>query len=118
MKRFFLAWTMLLACSAISSAQEHGAVAATPGHEAEHAVDPAPHPTVPENPVWVRPVVTLIVAMFAIAWPVGAFIRSIMPEEIPPTHAHDEHHGHKDPHGDPTSVAHDTHGHDAHGHGH
>jgi len=118
MKKILLAWMILLPFAALSFAQEHVASAGKPAHEAEHAVDPAPHPTVPENPLWVRPVVTLVVAMFAIAWPLGAFIRSIKPEEIPPTHAHDEHHGHKDPHGDPTSVSHDTHGHDAHGHGH
>ena len=51
--------------------KERGAASAKSGHEAP-AVDPAPHPTVPEKPAWVRPVVTLIIALFAIAWPVGA----------------------------------------------
>jgi len=118
MKKICLAWMILLAAAAPCWAAEHGGAAAAAGHDSTHAPDPAPHPTVSENPAWVKPVVTLIIAMFAIAWPLGAFIRATMPEEVPPSHAHDEHHGHKDPHGDPTAGGHDAHGHDAHGHGH
>jgi hypothetical protein len=83
------------------------ALAVSPGGVGAQAPDPSAHPKVPDHATWVRPLWTLILGMFATAWPVGMFIRATMPEEVPPTHAHDEHHGHKDP----------EHGHDAHGHG-
>ncbi len=114
MKKFLiLAWMMLLPGATACWAQEHGA-AASPAHGAVQAADPAPHPEVPEHPVWVRPVVILIVVMFLLAIPIGVFIRATMPEEIPPAHAHDEHHGHKDPHADPAPGGHDAHGHAPH----
>ena len=109
MKKFFLAWMILLAWCTLCHAQEHGGAAAKPGHEAQHAVDPAPHPTVPENPAWVRPVVTVILVMFVMACFVGILVRLTTPEEMPQMHAHDEHHGHKDPHGDPGLGGHDPH---------
>jgi hypothetical protein len=84
------------------------AMAAAPGG-AQAGPDMSAHPKVPQSATWVRPLWTLILGLFATAWPVGMFIRATRPEEVPLTHAHDEHHGHKDPdHG---------HGHDAHGHG-
>jgi hypothetical protein len=52
--------------------------------------------------------------MFVIAIPVGIFVRATMPQEMPAVHAHDEHHGHKDPHGDMGLGGHDPHGHQAH----
>jgi hypothetical protein len=64
--------------------------------------------------VWVRPVVILIGVMFLIAIPVGILVRATMPQEMPPVHAHDEHHGHKDPHGDMGLGGHDPHGHQPH----
>src|SRR5258706_16229775 len=118
MKRFLLAWTLLIAGAAVCLGQEHGVASAGAGHEDMHAADPAPHPGVPENPTWGRPVVTLVLVLFLLAIPVGIFVRATMPEEMPPVHAHDEHHGHKDPHGDPGLGGHDPHAHDAHGHGH
>ena len=109
MKKTILAWTILLAGAVMCWAQEHGGASASPGHAAQHAVDPSPHPTVPEHPVWVRPVVMVIAAMFVLALLVGLFVRATMPEEMPQTHAHDEHHGHKDPHGDMGLGGHDAH---------
>src|SRR4051794_21567435 len=82
-------------------------------HEAGHEVDNSPHPVVSEDASWVRPLVILIGGLFLIAIPIGIYVRANMPEEMPPVHAHDEHHGHKDPEGD-----HGLGGHDAHGHGH
>jgi len=116
MKKLILVWMILLAGAVTCWAQEHGAAALT--HGAEHAADASPHPMVPEHAVWVRPVVILIGVMFLIAIPVGIFIRATMPQEMPPVHAHDEHHGHKDPHGDLGLGGHDPHAHDTHGRGH
>jgi len=104
MKRIILAWFVLLWGAVICLAQEH----------AQHAADPSPHPAVPEHPVWVRPVIMVTAAMFVLALLVGLFVRATMPEEMPQTHAHDEHHGHKDPHGDMGLGGHDNHGHQAH----
>ncbi|HEV8607549.1 MAG TPA: hypothetical protein VGQ99_19595 [Tepidisphaeraceae bacterium] len=112
-KVLVLTWMMLLAWATACRAEEHGAAAA-PTHGAEHAVDTAPHPGVPEHPAWARPVAMLIAVMFLLAIPIGVFIRATMPEEVPPAHAHDEHHGHKDPHGDPGLGGHDAHGHAPH----
>ena len=109
MKKLLLAWTILLAGASLCWAQEHGAASASPVHESQHAADPAPHPAAPENPTWVRPVVTLILVLFLLAIPVGIFVRATMPQEMPPVHAHDEHHGHKDPHGDLGLGGHDPH---------
>jgi hypothetical protein len=114
MKKFIFAWTMLLAGAAMCWAQEHGAVSAAPAHGGEHTVDTSPHPIVPEHPTWARPVIILIGTMFVIAIPVGIFVRATMPQEMPAVHAHDEHHGHKDPHGDMGLGGHDPHGHQAH----
>jgi hypothetical protein len=111
MKKIILAWTILLAGTSMCWAQGHGAA---PGDTAQHAADPSPHPAVPEHPVWVRPVVMVTAAMFVLALLVGLFVRATMPEEMPQTHAHDEHHGHKDPHGDMGLGGHDNHGHQAH----
>jgi hypothetical protein len=76
--------------------------------------DAAPHPKAPENATWALPLVIFILGMFAVAWVVGLVVRAMMPEEVPPTHAHDEHHGHRDPNDHP--ELHDPH--DGHGHGH
>jgi len=116
MKKLFLAWTILLAGAVACWAQEHQAAApahGTPAHGAPHAADDSPHPDVPEHPVWVRPVVILIGTMFVLAFLIGPVVRALAPQEIPATHAHDEHHGHKDPHGD-THGSTDAHGHSAH----
>ena len=81
------------------------------GLAAEHEVDNSPHPATSEDASWVRPLVILIGGLFLIAIPIGIFVRANMPEEIPPSHAHDEHHGHKDPEHDLGLGGHDTHGH-------
>ncbi len=114
MKKLLLAWLILLAGTALSLAQEHAGSSAAQAHDAQRSADPAPHPTVPQNPAWVRPVVTLILLLFLLAIPVGIFVRATMPEEMPPVHAHDEHHGHKDPHGDLGLGGHDPHEHPPH----
>ena len=59
-------------------------------------------------------ILILIGVMFLVAIPVGMLVRALMPEEMPQTHAHDEHHGHKDPHGDMGLGGHDAHGQSAH----
>ena len=110
MKKIFLAWTILLAGAVTCWAQEHGAAHA-PAHAAQHEADSSPHPGVSEHTPWVRPMLIIIGVMFLVAIPVGWLVRALMPEEMPQTHAHDEHHGHKDPHGDQGLGGHDTHGH-------
>ena len=115
MKKIVLAWVMIFAGASLCLAQEHGGASAA-GHEATHAGEASPHPSVPLNPRWVRPVVTVILVMFVMACFVGILVRLTTPEEMPQMHAHDEHHGHKDPHGDPGLGGHDPHAHDAHGH--
>jgi hypothetical protein len=112
MKKILMAWVILLAAAVACWAQEHHGAA--PAHGAHPEVDASPHPSVSENPVWVRPVVIIIGVMFLVAIPVGWLVRALMPEEMPQTHAHDEHHGHKDPHGDMGSGGHDPHGHSTH----
>ena len=115
MKKLLLAWTILLSAAVMCWAQEHreGASGAA-AHGAAHAADPSPHPAVPDHPAWVKPVVILIGTMFVLAFLVGPLVRALTPQEMPATHAHDEHHGHKDPHGDQGLGGHDAHGHDAH----
>ena len=113
MKKLILAWVILVAGAAIGRAAEHGSASA-PAHGTAHAADSSPHPAAPEHPAWVKPVVMIIGVMFVLAWLVGAFVRATMPEEMPQTHAHDEHHGHKDPHGDMGLGGHDDHGHASH----
>jgi len=107
-KLMVMAMLVLWASGGVALAAEHGTTSGAAGQ----AVDSSPHPTVPDHPTWVRPLVILILGLFAVAIPVGMFVRATMPEEMPPTHAHDEHHGHRDP--DDHGAA----GHDAHGHGH
>src|ERR1051325_2068853 len=114
MKKILVAWMILLGVAVTCWAQEHGGATASPTHAAQHEADNSPHPGVSENPAWVRPVVIIIGVMFLVAIPVGWLVRALMPEELPQTHAHDEHHGHKDPHGDMGLGGHDTHGHAAH----
>lgn len=111
MKKLICIWAIVMAGALTCFAAEHGAASAAAEHGGQHAVDPSPHPDVPEHSVWVRPVVILIVTMFVLAALVGPVIRALMPQEMPPTHAHDEHHGHKDPHGDLGLGGHDDHGH-------
>jgi hypothetical protein len=65
----------------------------------ESAGEAEPHPTVPKDTHWVRPVVWTIAGLFIAAIPVGILVRMNMPEEAPAGHAHDEeaadeHHGH------------------------
>ncbi len=113
MKKLLVAWTILLAAAVTCWAQEHGAAAPAHGGAA-HGADDSPHPSVPEHPVWVRPVIIVIATIFVLAALVGPLVRALAPQEIPATHAHDEHHGHKDPHGDTTHGGDAAHGHSAH----
>jgi hypothetical protein len=99
-KIIFLAFVAMLA--RVSFAAEH---------EGTHEADPAPHAVVSEDASWVRPLVILIGGLFLIAIPIGIFVRANMPEEMPQVHAHDEHHGHKDPEHDLGLGGHDAHGH-------
>ena len=114
MKKVFLAWIICLSAALACWAQEHHGATAAPAHGAQSETDASPHPDVPENTKWVRPVVIVIGVMFLVAIPVGWLVRALMPEEMPQTHAHDEHHGHKDPHGDMGLGGHDAHGQSAH----
>ncbi len=70
-------------------------------HSAAHVEGPTyPHPTLPGDARWAFPVVMLIAVLFVSAACIGWYIRLEMPEELPPTHSHDEppgasgHHGH------------------------
>ena len=114
MRKILLAWMILLGAAVACWGEAHHATAAAPAHGAQHEADASPHPDASEHTAWVRPVVIVIGVMFLVAWPVGWLVRALMPEEIPQTHAHDEHHGHKDPHGDMGLGGHDAHGHASH----
>src|SRR4051812_34827565 len=84
-----------------SLAQEHEAAAPATGtsaheasaHEAsahEHGVDNQPHPLLPPAADWHGVMVIIILGSFLTAAMVGVIVRANMPEEIPPTHSHDE----------------------------
>src|SRR5687767_9513122 len=63
-----------------------------------------PHPRVPDHPTWAKNLVITIAVMFLLAFVMGPIVRAVMPQEVEPPHAHDEHGG----------GAHD----DQHAHGH
>jgi hypothetical protein len=58
-----------------------------------------PHPVVPHHPAWVGVMLIIIGGVFLMALAIGLAVRANAPEEVPPTHAHDEppgashHHG-------------------------
>jgi hypothetical protein len=92
----------LLMLTSLAMGQESAPPA--PGHAAAaheaHADDPAPHPVLPDaSEKWPGTVVIIILSMFLAAAVVGPIVRANMPEEVPPTHSHDEppgashHHG-------------------------
>jgi hypothetical protein len=100
--RIIIVSAALLFTPLIVAAQEHAAVdaEAPAAHATAQVEEPTyPHPTLPGDARWAFPVVMLIAVLFASAACIGWYIRLEMPEELPPTHSHDEppgashHHG-------------------------
>ena len=109
------------------AAQEHEAASPATGasaHEApahnasshEHGgVDNQPHPLLPPVADWHGVMVIIILGSFLTAAMVGVIVRANMPEDIPPTHSHDEPPGTSGHHGASGTKTVDE---PPHGHGH
>ena len=87
-------------CQEAASPGTEQPVARTGAGAAENTEDAAPHPALPDrSDRWPGTVVIIILSMFLAALLVGPIVRANMPEEVPPTHTHDEppgashHHG-------------------------
>jgi hypothetical protein len=118
LKRALLLCVLLIGTSN-AIAQEHSeaapsATASAAVHEggAAEAADTQPHPALPSDTWWTPIMLVIIAAMFLAAAVIGPIVRTLMPEELPQPHGHDDHAGHG--HGQ------DEHGHhsDPHSHGH
>ena len=132
-----LAAAAVLVIAPFAVAQEHGTHAAksepaahheSAGESAHgagvHAADPNPHPTIPDDASWAKPLVwAILLAGFGMAIVVGPIMRANTPEELPPpAHSHDEPPGTSGHHGTsgtlnepPADVAYEEgHGHPPH----
>jgi hypothetical protein len=88
------------------AAAPHGA------RDAHHAAPlPYPHPVAPEPAVWPGVMLVVIAGMFFAAAVIGPIVRASMEEELPPTHSHDEDHGHEASHVHGQGHAQDAHDH-------
>ncbi len=112
LKRALLLLCVLLIGTSNAIAQEHSeaapsATASAAVHEggAAEAADTQPHPALPSDTWWTPIMLVIIAAMFLAAAVIGPIVRTLMPDELPQPHGHDDHAGH-------------GHGQDEHGHGH
>ena len=107
---------MTFAAAPATDHSEEAHVEQTHAEEPHLAYD---HPTVPEPARWAGATVVGIIGSFVIAAAVGIGVRLNMPEELPPTHSHDEPPGASHHHGPGGTVQpgpeHDLPGGHAHG---
>ncbi|HEX8524749.1 MAG TPA: hypothetical protein VF669_21025 [Tepidisphaeraceae bacterium] len=86
----------LISMSTFSMAQDQEDLAPGAPHAAPsaHAAVEAPtyaHPALPAaHTTWPFPIMMMVAVMFVSAACIGWYIRMEMPEELPPTHSHDE----------------------------
>jgi hypothetical protein len=57
---------------------------------AARPAEDAPVPVLPQDPSWARPLLVALGVMALAAAVIGPIYRAWVPEEIPPTHSHDE----------------------------
>jgi hypothetical protein len=93
---------ILLGLSTLCLAQHepagHAAPATSQTTSAEQAQAPLPHPEISDNAAWTRPMLLIILALFAVAIPVGFIVRARTPREAPAAHGHDDSHSSADSH--------------------
>ena len=106
MNRIVVTMVVLFGCASarIGFAAEHAGHAPatqhaqTKSHGESHAIA-YDHPAIPEPAPWAGATVIVILGMFLLAAAVGVGVRMNAPDEMPPTHSHDEppgtsgHHG-------------------------
>jgi hypothetical protein len=105
MKRMLIVaalWGMI--APSLAWGQEH---ASAPGAAAEARMQPV----LPHETTWAGVMVILIIAMFVAAIAVGLVVRYNAPQEVPPTHSHDEPPGTSGHHGASGTIDHHTHQH-------
>ncbi|MDB5323159.1 MAG: hypothetical protein JWN40_4790 [Phycisphaerales bacterium] len=85
---------LLLVLTIGSAAQAKSATPPAPQREAAPAA-----PVLPDNPQWVRPLLIGIAGLFIAAAFIGPLYRLNLPDELPPTHSHDEPPGSSHRHG-------------------
>jgi hypothetical protein len=114
MKRLVIlvALGLMLSPSVLFAAETELKLTAAP-HAGEHAADSHANlqPVLSKDTTWAGVMVIVIIAMFVAATAVGLVVRFNAPQEVPPTHSHDEPPGTSGHHGASGTVDHHSHQH-------